>query len=188
MACAPFDEMVLKNSFVQLMEDVGCDSQEDVSMGKIGPEGGVDLPKALQIELDWIIAIFTALQSPSDRRFCSEGRLLIFPTLGPPNGAFWTPILVACCNETLLWIVSNVCSQDGVYPSNFAIGARHQDTILTSGNKWPKKRPHGLMEESILCISTCTFRKASEFCNQKVADQDRAVRRRLAADTFGYVA
>jgi hypothetical protein len=170
------------------MENVGCDSQEYVSMGKIGPEGGVDLPKALQIELDWIIAIFTGLQSPPDGLFCPEGRLLIFPTLGPPNSAFRTPILIAACNETLLWIVSNICGKDGVYPSNFAISARHQDTILTSRNKRPKKRPHGLMEESILCVSTRTFRKASKFRNRKVANQDRAVRRRLAADAFGYVA
>ena len=88
----------------------------------------------------------------------------------------------------MLCIVSNVCSQDGVYLSNFIISARHQDTILTSGNKQPKEHPHGLMEESILCVSTHTFRKASKFCNQKVADQDGTTRRRLVVDAFGYVA
>jgi hypothetical protein len=88
----------------------------------------------------------------------------------------------------LLWVISNICGKDGVDPSNFAICAGHQDTVLTSGNKRPKKRPHGLMEESILCVGMRTFRKAGEFRNRKVADQDGAARRRLAADAFGYVA
>ena len=96
--------------------------------------------------------------------------------LGPPNSAFQTPILIAACNKTLLWIVSNLCVKDGVDPLNFAIGTRHQDTVLTSSNKRPKKHPHGLMEESILCIGMRTFRKASEFRNRKVADQDGAMR------------
>ena len=43
--------VVVEDSFVELMEDVGCDASEDVGEGKIFPKRFVDWAQPFHIEL-----------------------------------------------------------------------------------------------------------------------------------------
>ena len=50
------------------------------------------------------------------------------------HNATWATVLHAACNKTLLWVVANVGSQDGVYLSHPSICTHDFDTILAGFN------------------------------------------------------
>ena len=54
--CTPFFEMVLEDTLVELMENVGRDAEKDVRVGEFRPEWGEDRAKAVSNKVGRIMA------------------------------------------------------------------------------------------------------------------------------------
>ena len=49
-AQAPLNEVIVEDTFVELMEDIGCDTREDVGEGKVFPKRFVHFAQTFHIK------------------------------------------------------------------------------------------------------------------------------------------
>lgn len=147
----PRDEMVLEDSFVKLMKDVGGDGRKDVAVWEILPERLGDGTKPLLLER-YLRVLITA-ESATDylgdlsritrlaRLHCSSF-IALYQTLR-------TPILHAACDQTLLWIICFISGEDGMNVSLAPIGTDHANTILSSNHHRVEHMPEALVKDLV---------------------------------------
>lgn len=62
------------------------------------------------------------------------------------SDTFWTTILQAACNKTLLGVVGNICCKDWINTSFVAVCTDHIDAVPARGYQRLEKEPHAVVE------------------------------------------
>ena len=146
--CHPTRDVVLENSLVKLMEDVGCYACEYIAVGKIRPEG-VDGSKTVIGKFRWVFAIsFLSQDASCGSRIARVGEKSGATLLRIYNTP-WTGTFFATSDKALLGIISDVRCQNGIDGPNESISALHVDTICPHINQGLEKGAHTFMEQLI---------------------------------------
>jgi len=103
----PTRDVVLENSLVELMEDVGCHAREYIAVRKIRPEG-VDGSKTVVVKFRWVLAIsFLSQDVDCGCRIARVGEKSGTVLLGIYNTP-WTGTFLATSDKALLGIIGDV--------------------------------------------------------------------------------
>jgi hypothetical protein len=122
----PFDQMVLEDSLVELVQDVRSEAVEDVAEWEVLPER-IDGTEAVCRECLRLVIIGGKSENLHRLLGIPKFRLRGIPKASCRYEALGTPILLTTGNQALLRVVGNICSKDRVDAAGPSIGADHED-------------------------------------------------------------
>jgi hypothetical protein len=145
---APFEEMVLEDTSMDLVQQVRREALEDIGMREIGPERSSN---GVQPGL-------SELGSCGPKKYASM-QIIHHATMVPCFSSLMVPAFVcwyvalktatcfAACNETLFRIVGNICCQDRKAVSGKPVCTRHHHARLTGLLQRRKNMIHAEMKQ-----------------------------------------
>lgn len=171
--------MCMKDTLMQLVEQVGHKGGENVAMGKVLPKGCNHCPDAIHLQLiQYLPPLCRSLRSRKSPKSCKGGLMVPtptsreLPTLIPPDGTFGTTVLRATGYYTLLWMIGTVGCKEGEDKALLPICAEHRNTVLPSGDKGSEKSCHTSVESLIAFELTGLGGAAGESGDREVAQKD----------------
>jgi len=143
----PLHEVVVEDSFMELVEDIGCDAGENVGEGKVFPKRIEDWAQIFLIKL---LQLFVSSHPPQglQRRVnhAAACTFLDVATILRLNQTARATALFVATHKTLLRKISNIGSQDGMNSMHEAVSANHGLSLPTSINQWTQQKRHHIVE------------------------------------------
>ena len=141
----PLGDVVVEDTFVKLVEDIGGKTHEDIAVWEVPPER-VNKADPLFCECRW----FESLRNAVDQLKClgrvsKRGKNTLAKILHR-NETLWASVLHAAGDQALLRMVGNVGSKDGKNATHIPIGANHINALLPCFNHGSQNVPHAVME------------------------------------------
>ena len=183
---------MLKNSLVQLVQNIRCDWSMNVTEWEAIPEWLIDIASNIFWHAIWMKLLRTAicllpsllngLFSPlASSIFCWCQVLEVISR----SLALNTCTIFCAGDKALFWVVSNVAGKNGMNTSNSTIITGHLNTIGASFNERLQDNAHWLVEQYKGSMLLVIYPRTIHLLDRKVGNEDTCMFWRFSASGFG---